>query len=205
VGAARRIFLASGNAGKLREYRELAAGRTINLDLLPGFDELSVFEETRESFAENAAGKVIHYSNLADGMVIADDSGLVVPALGGAPGVHSARYAGPGATSAQRIAKLLAAMIGLTGGQRDASFVCVLALAERGNVNAILSALVEGRILKEPIGDNGFGYDPIFFLPEMGRSLAELSPEEKNHWSHRGRAFRKLLEFIEDPRAAIGL
>jgi XTP/dITP diphosphohydrolase len=162
---------------------------------------LPAFDETGQSFGENAAGKAIHYSRLADGLVFADDSGLVVPALGGAPGVHSARYAGPSATSAQRNAKLLAEMRGLTADQREARFVCVMALAERGNVYAILSAAAEGRILEESRGGNGFGYDPVFLLPELGRTFAELSPEEKNHWSHRGRAFRKLLALLENPDA----
>jgi XTP/dITP diphosphohydrolase len=202
VAAPHSIFFASSNAGKLREYRELAAGHAMRVELFPGFGGLPVFDETGQSFGENAAGKAIYYSRLADGLVFGDDSGLVVPALGGAPGVNSARYAGSGATSAQRNAKLLAEMRGLTDGQREARFVCVVALAERGNVRAILSAAVAGWILEEARGVGGFGYDPVFLVPELGRTFAELLPEEKNRWSHRRRAFRKLLAFLEHPDAA---
>jgi XTP/dITP diphosphohydrolase len=201
VAAPHSIFLASSNAGKLREYRELAAGHAVYVNLLPEFGGLPEFDETGESFGENTAGKALHYSRLAQGLVFADDSGLVVPALGGAPGIYSARYAGPGATSAQRNAKLLEEMRGLGDGQREARFVCVIALAERGGVSAIVSGAAEGRILEEPRGGGGFGYDPIFLLPELGRTFAELSPEEKNQWSHRGRAFRKLLALLESPDA----
>jgi XTP/dITP diphosphohydrolase len=196
VAAPHSIFLASSNAEKLREYRELAIGDAIHMELLPHFDRLPEFDETGQSFAENAAGKAIHYSLFAHGLVFADDSGLVVPALGGAPGVRSARYAGLNATSAQRNAKLLAEMRGLAWGERDAHFVCVIAIAESGNVSAILSAAASGWILEEPSGDGGFGYDPVFLVPELGRTFAQLSPEEKNHRSHRGNAFRKLVALL---------
>lgn len=198
MAAPHSIFLASSNAEKLREYRELAIGDAIHMELLPHFDRLPAFDETGQSFAENAAGKAIHYSRLANGLIFADDSGLVVPALAGSPGVRSARYAGLNATPAQRNAKLLAEMRGLAGGERDARFVCVIAIAEGGNVNAILSAAASGRILEEPRGEGGFGYDPVFLVPELGRTFAQLSPEEKNHRSHRGNAFRKLVAFLRN-------
>ena len=120
-----RIVLASSNAGKLREYRELAAGTGIEIDLLPNFEELPAFEESAPTFAENSAGKALHFSRFTAEMVLADDSGLVVPALGGAPGVHSARYAGPNATDADRASKLLRELEGKTGEERGARFVCV--------------------------------------------------------------------------------
>lgn len=201
MDARHSIFLASSNAGKLREYRKLAASHAVHVNLLPEFGGLPEFDETGESFGENATGKAIHYSRLVNGPVFADDSGLVVPALGGAPGIHSARYAGAGATSAQRNGKLLKEMRGLGDGQREARFVCVIALAERGNVSAIVSGAAEGRILEKPRGSGGFGYDPVFFLPELGHTFAELLPEEKNQWSHRGCAFRKLLALLENSDA----
>jgi len=152
-----------------------------------------VFDENFPTFAENAAGKALHYSRLQDGLVFADDSGLVVPALGGAPGVHSARYAGPQATNAQKIGKLLGEMQGKTGAERTVYFVCAIALAERGQARAIVTDRVEGEILEAPRGTGGFGYDPVFYFPALGKTFAELPAEEKNQRSHRGKAFRKLL------------
>jgi XTP/dITP diphosphohydrolase len=197
VRAPAKLFLASSNPGKVAEYRVLAAAGapavSFELELLPGFDELPAFEESAPTFGENAAGKALYYSQRADGLVFADDSGLVVPALDGAPGVHSARYAGPQATSAQRIEKLLGAMHGKTGAERSAHFICAIALAERGRAIAIVTDRVDGVILETPRGAGGFGYDPIFDFPALGKTFAELSAEEKNHLSHRGKAFRRFL------------
>ena len=165
----------------------------IDLALLPDFDALPAFEENAPTFAENAAGKALHYSRHTDGLVFADDSGLVVPALGGAPGVHSARYAGPQATNSQRIEKLLGEMRGKTGSERDAYFVCAIALVERGRAMAIVTDRVDGEILEAPRGTGGFGYDPAFCFPALEKTFAELPAEEKNQRSHRGKAFRRLL------------
>lgn len=192
-----RFLVASSNPGKLREYQVLAAGRPLELALLPGLDRLPRFEENAPTFAENAAGKALHYSRFVEPPVIADDSGLVVPVLGGAPGVQSARYAGAGASDADRVRKLLEEMRGRSGGERRARFVCVLALAERGRLRAVFSDSADGELLAAPRGSQGFGYDPIFFYPPLGRTFAELPPEEKNVHSHRGKAFRKLLAFLE--------
>lgn len=169
---------------------------TIALELLPAFESLPAFEENAPSFAENAAGKALHYSRFCEGLVFADDSGLVVPSLGGAPGVLSARYAGPGASSAERNAKLLRELRGKIGGERTAYFVCAIGLAARGRVRAIVTARVDGKILEAPRGERGFGYDPVFYLSALGKGFAEISAEEKNEYSHRGRAFRKLLAFL---------
>jgi XTP/dITP diphosphohydrolase len=203
VRAPVRLFLASSNPGKLAEYRALAAsdelGRTgalvehAQLELLPDFESLPTFEEGAPTFAENAAGKALHYSRLGEGWVFADDSGLVVPVLGGAPGVLSARYAGANATDGERIAKLLAELRGKNGAERRAYFVCAIALAERGRALAIVTARVDGEILEAPRGNGGFGYDPVFYFPAREKTFAELPPEEKNGSSHRGKAFRKLL------------
>jgi len=192
------LYLASGNAGKLNEFRVLAkiAGKHWRLELWPGYAELPEYEESATTFAEHAAGKAFYYSRHRDGVVIADDSGLVVPALGGAPGVFSARYAGPGASNEQRIAKLLGDMKGLAGAQRSAYFVCVIAAVWQGGALAVVSARVDGEILGAPRGTGGFGYDPVFFYPPLGKSFAELSAEAKSEHSHRGRAFRRLMEVL---------
>src|SRR5579864_7221439 len=136
----------------------MAQGHAIELDLLPRFRELPAFPEDASTFAENAAGKALHYSRSSEEIVFADDSGLVVPALGGAPGVHSARYAGPDATDAQRIEKLMTGMRGRLGDDRAARFVCVLALAQHGQIYAVVSDLAAGSLLETPRGDDGFGY-----------------------------------------------
>jgi len=193
-----KLVVASSNEGKVREYRALAGtfGAGIALELLPNFAALPAFAEAAPTFAENAVGKALHYSRLSPGLLIADDSGLVVPALGGAPGVHSARYAGPAATDARRIQKLLGEMRDKRGQDRCAQFVCVVAVAEAGNVRGVFSASAEGELLDAPRGAGGFGYDPIFFLPDLRKTFAEISGEEKNRLSHRGQAFRKALDFL---------
>jgi XTP/dITP diphosphohydrolase len=199
LGTAGRLYLASGNTGKLQEFRALAAAAHSNLelDLLPQYAALPEFPEIGPTFAENAAGKALYYSRACAGMVFSDDSGLVVPALGGEPGVHSARYAGPGANYDQKIAKLLAALRGKNGAERSAYFVCVIAVAQVGRVMAVFSEEVHGEIAEAPRGSGGFGYDPVFYFPALGKTFAELPAEEKNARSHRGKAFRRLLEALQ--------
>ena len=195
----RTLYLASGNAGKLKEFRVLAeaCGKNWQLELLADYSKLPEFEESAPTFAENAVGKAFYYARQNDGIVFADDSGLVVPALGGAPGVLSARYAGPGASSEQKIAKLLFEMTGLAGADRSAYFVCVIAAVRVGRAVAVVSERVDGEILDAPRGSDGFGYDPVFFFPPLGKTFAELRAEEKSLHSHRGKAFRRLLEVLE--------
>jgi XTP/dITP diphosphohydrolase len=198
VGTSRKLYLASGNAGKLREFRALAAAAhsDLELDLLPHYAALPEFPEIAPTFAENAAGKALYYSRTCADTVFSDDSGLVVPALGGEPGVHSARYAGVGSSYDQKIAKLLAALRGKTGAERSAYFVCVIAVAQMGRVIVVVSEKVDGEIAEAPRGSGGFGYDPVFYFPALGKTFAELSAEEKNARSHRGKAFRRLLEVL---------
>ena len=198
VGTSRKLYLASSNAGKLREFRALAAAAHANLELelLPQYAGLPEFPETSPTFAENAAGKALYFSRGCKDMVFSDDSGLVVPALGGEPGVHSARYAGFGASYDQKIAKLLGALHGKTGVERSAYFVCVIAVAQMGRVIAVVSEKVEGEIAEAPRGKGGFGYDPVFYFPSLGETFAELPADEKNAQSHRGKAFRRLLEVL---------
>jgi XTP/dITP diphosphohydrolase len=188
-----KLFLASSNPGKLREYRELAGESRIELAGLPNFAEIEAFEETAPTFAENAAGKAQHYSRFISECVLADDSGLVVPALGGAPGVLSARYAGANATDQDRINKLLREMKDKKGDERRAKFVCVTTIAKQGRVLAVTSDFAQGLLTEAPRGTNGFGYDPIFLFPDLGQTYAELTNQEKNLYSHRGKAFRSML------------
>jgi len=192
-----KLVLASGNPGKLKEYQVLVSGHALELQLLPGFAALPEFPEDASTFAENAAGKALHYSKYAEEMVFADDSGLVVPALGGAPGVLSARYAGAGASSEQRNTKLLAELRDKRGAERAGYFVCVIAVALRGRCLVVVSGKVDGEILEHSQGDGGFGYDPVFYFPPLGKAFAELNAEEKNQHSHRGNAFRRLMEVLE--------
>jgi len=197
VRAPVKLYLASSNPGKLAEFRALAAASAppvpVELALLPDVESLPAFEESAPTFAENAAGKALHYSRLQEGLVFADDSGLVVPVLGGAPGAHSARYAGADATNSQRIEKLLGELRGKTGEERSAHFVCAIALAKRGRALAIVTDRADGQILEAPRGSGGFGYDPVFYFPAAKKTFAELTAEEKNRHSHRGKAFRKLF------------
>jgi XTP/dITP diphosphohydrolase len=196
-----QLILASGNPGKLHEYQVLTAGHALELQLLPAYASLPEFPENAPTFAENAAGKALYYSKHSDGLVFADDSGLVVPSLDGAPGVLSARYAGPGATSGQRNAKLLGELHGMNDTDRAAYFVCVIAAARCGRCEIVVSAKVDGEILGQPRGSGGFGYDPVFFFPPLRKSFAELTPDEKNLHSHRGKAFRHLMEVLEACRS----
>ena len=197
---AAKILLASSNAGKLREFRELAKGSSLELELelFPRLDEIPEFEESAPTFAENSLGKALYYSRYTNEAVLADDSGLVVPSLGGRPGVHSARYAGAGATSEQRIEKLLGEMNGLSGAQRSAHFVCALSLVRQNRALAVTTARADGEILTSKRGTGGFGYDPVFFSSPLKKTFAELTPEEKNRHSHRGKALGRLLEVLPD-------
>jgi len=197
-----KLFLASSNIGKLREYLELARGSGVTIELLPRFGEFPSFEESAPTFAENSVGKALHYSRFADEAVLADDSGLVVPVLDGAPGVFSARYAGPGASDADRLQKLLREMRGKEGAERRARFVCVTAVARAGRAIAVVSDLARGVITEEPRGAGGFGYDPIFLFEQLGRTYAELTPAEKNAYSHRGKSFSKLLYMLSSDGVA---
>jgi XTP/dITP diphosphohydrolase len=191
-----KLLLASSNPGKLREYRELASNAGVELEEIPNFREIELFEESAPTFAENAAGKAQHYSRFNSETVLADDSGLVVPMLDGAPGVRSARYAGPHASDEDRIHKLLQEMAGKNGDQRLARFICVAAIARQGRVLAVASDLAQGMLTEEPRGKDGFGYDPVFLFKELDRTYAELTRKEKNHYSHRGKAFRKVLSLV---------
>jgi len=174
----------------------MAAGTALAIELLPGIRDVPLFDESSPTFAENALGKALHYSRNTSEIVLADDSGLVVPALGGAPGVHSARYAGFGATDAQNVDKLLLEMRSRHGDERRAHFVCVIAIAQRGRALVIASDSAEGSIADAPRGANGFGYDPVFYFSDTRHTFAESPPDDKNRNSHRGKAFRKAVSYL---------
>jgi XTP/dITP diphosphohydrolase len=205
VRAPAKIYFASSNPGKLAEFRVLAetyasaAPPAISVELLPRFESLPPFEEGAPTFGENALGKALYYSQLTEEIVFADDSGLVVPALGGAPGVQSARYAGPQATSTERITKLLQELRDLPNSGRAAYFCCVIAVARHGQTLALVSNRADGEILEAARGTGGFGYDPVFCVPALEKTFAELSPAEKNQYSHRGKAFRRVLAVLKSP------
>ncbi len=186
------IVMATRNRGKLREFRNLLMPLKSEVVSL---EDMSIDVEIPESgntFAENARMKAIGYSRLTQFPVLADDSGLEVEALGGAPGVYSARYAGCGASDSDRVQKLLKGLERVDRG-REARFVCALALAHKGALLLESVGDCEGIIADAPRGDNGFGYDPIFLFPELGKTFAELSAAEKNLCSHRARAVASLL------------
>lgn len=149
--------------------------------------------EDAPTYAGNAQKKALHYSRFTDGLVLADDSGLEVDALRGAPGIKSRRFAGPTATDADNNAKLLTLLGTVPAAKRTARFVCELALARRGKLLAQFRGVAEGLILSAPRGEGGFGYDPLFLDPDSAKTFSELLPEEKLARSHRGRAFRALL------------
>lgn len=209
-----KLFLATSNPGKLRELAALAdaagpersRGEGVELVPLRDYDRLPRAPEDDASFALNALEKALHYSRLAEGFVVADDSGLVVEALGGRPGVRSARYAqtggglpaGAAATDADNNRQLLAELESVPEERRAARYICALALAGSDRLLALFSDSCEGRILKEPRGAGGFGYDPLFYFPPLGKTMAELSLPDKNQHSHRGKAFRKLLTYLNE-------
>lgn len=193
------VYLASTNPGKLREFRHAAELRGINVELLPGIESLPVCDEDGNTFEENACKKALYYSQKTEGMVFADDSGLCVDALGSGPGVFSARYAGPQADDEANNQKLLAELAGVPPSKRTAHYACVIALAQQGKILTVVEGYAEGLIQNAPRGTGGFGYDPYFYFPPLNRTFAELSLEEKFEVSHRGAAFRNLLDFLASP------
>ncbi len=199
----RRLLLATGNAGKLREIRRALEGLSLPVvglgDVLPGPSPA----ERGRTFAANARAKGLHYSRRWPGPVLAEDSGLEIEALGGAPGVRSARFSAPRPTDEKNNRKVLRLLGSVPAKDRQARFVCVMVLAVRGRVVGEFRGEVRGRIGLAPRGASGFGYDPLFYYPRLGKTLAELPPDVKNGISHRGRAVRKLRAFVETKREAL--
>lgn len=207
------LQLATTNPGKLREFRLAAKDLGIKIAGVPGFDSVPACIEDGRTFAANARKKALYYSGFATGLVFADDSGLAVDALGGAPGVYSARFAGPGATDEMNNQKLVLELAGAPERSRvriksppysgfPASYVCVIALAESGKLLGTVEGRVAGVIIDTPRGRGGFGYDPFFFYPPWAKTFAQISARRKFTVSHRGNAFRKLLALLDRLQSA---
>jgi len=203
----RRLLLATGNAGKVREIRRALkglarGGRPLEVaglaGVLPGLKPV----ERGRTFEANARSKALFYSRRWPGLTLAEDSGLEVEALGGAPGVRSARFSTPKPSDEKNIRKLLRLLEGVPAPARKARFVCVMVLAERGSIVGEFRGEVRGRIALAPRGRSGFGYDPVFFYPPLRRTFAELPARVKNEVSHRGRAVRRLRRFLEAKKKA---
>ncbi len=201
---ANTIFLASASLGKLREYQAAARPFGIEVQPLARFRRLPPCIEDGATFEENARKKALHYSAFTSAPVFADDSGLCVDALGGAPGIYSARFSGPAATDESNNEKLLAELHRVQGNDASraeatypAHYVCSLALAQQIQILTVVDGRADGLIIKEARGSGGFGYDPYFFFPPLGKTFAELTVDEKFAVSHRGEAFRKLLRFLK--------
>jgi XTP/dITP diphosphohydrolase len=189
------LVIASGNPGKITEIQELLAGFPIEIKSLNDFGPIPEVQEDGETFDENAYKKASFTSKILGIPALADDSGLVVEALGGAPGVLSARYAGENATDEQRVAKLLKEMKGQIN--RNAAFVCVLSIAVPSGPALTYEARCEGLIAEQPAGQNGFGYDPIFFYPPLNKTFGQMTIAEKSQVSHRGKALNELKQEVD--------
>jgi len=188
------VYCATGNPGKLREFRLAAKEDGIQVETVPGFAEMRPCAETAATFEANAILKAQYYGQCSPGLLFADDSGLEVDALGGAPGVYSARFAGPDATDEANNQLLLERMRGVRN--RSARFVCVIALVDGGRLLETFHGAVEGQIMETPRGPHGFGYDPLFYYPPFGCSFGEAAPERKLTVSHRGAALRALFRHL---------
>jgi XTP/dITP diphosphohydrolase len=206
----RKILIATSNQGKLRDFAGAAVQHGVEITGIPGFASLPAVVEDGLTFEANARKKAEEYSLHVPGqIVVADDSGLEVDALKGSPGVHSARYAAPDLHGKEpheaaentddkaNNARVLRELKGVPSPRRTGRFVCVLAVARDGKTLATFRGASEGIILDAPRGENGFGYDPLFYFPQIQKTFAELSPEEKSNYSHRGQAFRAFLEWCK--------
>ena len=208
--ATRRILIATSNAGKLRDFAGAALPHGVEIAGIPDFSSLPTVVEDGFTFEDNARKKAEAYSRYIPGeVVVADDSGLEIDVLNGAPGVHSARYAAPDLQGQEphqadantddeaNNARVLREMKGVLSAERTGRFVCVLAAARDGKTLATFRGTAEGIILDAPRGRNGFGYDPLFYFPQIKKTFAELTAEEKSKYSHRGAAFRQFLEWCK--------
>ena len=193
----RKLLIATRNPGKAREFKQLLRGISFQITSLEQEDIIEEVEETGDSFQENACIKARAYAALSGLITLADDSGLEVDALGGEPGVKSARYGGPQLSDEDRVLLLLENLKQVAWNNRGGRFRCVIAIARPSGEVQTVNGVVEGVIQYEPKGTNGFGYDPVFLVPEFGRTTAELSLEEKNGISHRAQAAKKARALLE--------
>jgi XTP/dITP diphosphohydrolase len=195
--SSKEVIIATKNKGKAQEFEKMFSPYQIKIRTLLDFPNVSDIEETGKTFEENAILKAEAISNQFHAMVISDDSGLVIDALDGRPGIYSARYAGEDKDDVANIEKVLLEMEDIPAKQRTARFYCAIALAIPGDKTITVSGSCNGEILKTKRGSNGFGYDPIFLIKEKGLTMAELSSEEKNLISHRAKAIQKLFSKLE--------
>ena len=187
------LLVATHNQGKVKEYAEMLSDLDINWQSLDDIGLTQEVEESGATFLENALLKAAGYAREAGCLTLADDSGLVVDALDGAPGVTTARYGGPELSSRERYEYLLSNLRGVPSEERTARFICTIALSDAGgNILATAEGRIEGTIAEGPAGDGGFGYDPVFYVPQTGRTMAELPPQTKHALSHRGNALRAI-------------
>jgi len=203
----RTVLIATSNRGKLRDFAAAAVQHGVEVAGIPDFDSIPLPREDAPTFEANACKKAEHYSRYAQGeLVLADDSGLRVDALKGAPGVRSARYAADenapsdesqNSTDKANNDRLLREMNHVADDHRGARFICSIAVARNGRTVAVFRGEVEGTMLREPRGSGGFGYDPLFYIERLGKTFAELTPEEKSEISHRGQAFAKFLRWCD--------
>ncbi|MEI6131227.1 MAG: XTP/dITP diphosphatase [Bacillota bacterium] len=193
-----RIIVASKNKGKLEEIKYIFQNLPYEIVTMQDAGIEDDIPETGTTFEENALIKARHVQSVSGEIALADDSGLEVDYLNGAPGVYSARFAGVGASDAQKNTKLLETLSGVPLEKRTARFVCVIALVFPDGKELLSRGTFEGIIAERPVGENGFGYDPLLFVPEQGRTVAQMSDSEKNEVSHRGKALRKMLGQIQN-------
>ena len=191
------MIVATRNKGKVREIREALKGLGLRIYSLSDFRDVPEVEEDGKSFTENALKKARFYSKVFGKLTMADDSGLEVDGLKGMPGIYSARYSGEGASSQKNNEKLLQEMEGVSLSKRGARFKCIIAMVSPEGREAMAEGACKGRIGFREKGKKGFGYDPLFILPKYGKTMAELSLEEKNKMSHRGKALRKIRKIIK--------
>lgn len=192
-----KFLLATANPGKIEEYRLLLGNLGYQITILAGLAIAKVVAETGSSYEQNARTKAVAYAEISQLITIADDSGLEVDALGGEPGVHSARFAGENATDEEKVRTILARLNGVPWEKRTACFKCVIAIATPEGQLELCHGECRGIITFEARGKNGFGYDPIFYLPEMGRTMAELPLKIKNKISHRAQASLKVHRVLK--------
>lgn len=192
------LIIATRNVNKLKQYRSLL-GEPLQIEVkgLHDFSNLPEVEEDQDTFEGNAIKKAEEIARVLNGPVLSDDSGLIVPALGGEPGVYSARYAKEGATDQENNQKLMEKIKDLPPEERKGIYVCVMALAIPGEETRVVRGECEGVILERPRGEGGFGYDPLFFIPSEGKTAAELSREQWFLISHRGQASRKIMKLLQ--------
>ena len=192
------VLIGTRNANKKREIAEVLAGFPVRLLSLAEWGDAPDVVEDGSTFRDNAIKKATELADATGQWVLADDSGIEVDALGGRPGVLSARYAGPNATDKENNAKLLKELEKVSAGERGAGYTCVIALARPGKLLGVVEGTCRGVIVNEPRDAGGFGYDPLFFVPELGRTFAEVLAEQKHAVSHRGRALQKLKELLAE-------